>query len=230
MSDATTAPTRAPRRGGRRVVPRAERERQMLEAATALFTERGFDRVAMDQIAEAVGITKPMLYSYFDSKEGLYVACIELHARPLLETVQGAIRPDDPPEAQLWNALRAFFHFIDDNRREWSAFYVEGAGRGGAAAERIDQLRSEIADAVTVLLRRTAVEAGISPELQTELEVQARAAIGSAEALARWWLAHPDQADADLLALRLMNFTWMGWGDLLEGRLWLPPSGSDAGG
>lgn len=226
MADAATTPTSTPRR---RVVPRAERERQMLEAATTLFTQRGFEGVAMDEIAEAVGVTKPMLYSYFDSKEGLYVACIELHARPLLETVQGAIRPGDPPEAQLWKALRAFFHFIDDNRREWSVFYVEGAGRGGAAAERINQLRGEIADAVTVLLRRTALEAGISPELETELEVQARAAIGSAEALARWWIEHPAEADADLLALRLMNFTWMGWGDLLEGDIWLPPAGREDG-
>jgi AcrR family transcriptional regulator len=221
MTDVTAT---APRR---RVVPRAEREQQMLEAATALFTERGFDRVAMDQIAEAVGITKPMLYSYFDSKEGLYVACIERLAGPVMEAIQGAIRPGDAPESQLWSALRAFFHFVDDNRSQWSAFYVEGSGRGGAAAKRIDQLRGEIAEAVTALLRRTAVEAGISPNLQTEMEVQALAAIGAAETLAKWWIEHPEGADADLLALRLMNFTWMGWGDLLEGDIWLPPPGPD---
>src|SRR5688500_12358608 len=63
-------------KGLRRQVPRAEREEQMLAAATQLFAERGYANVPMDAIATQTGITKPLLYSYFGSKEGLYAACI----------------------------------------------------------------------------------------------------------------------------------------------------------
>ncbi len=49
----------------------------MIEAASRLFAERGFDGCSMEDIAKASGITKPMLYAYFDSKEGLFAACAE---------------------------------------------------------------------------------------------------------------------------------------------------------
>jgi AcrR family transcriptional regulator len=222
MAASRTSPPNA-RRRGRTVVPRGERERQMLEAAGRLFAERGFDGVSMDEIADAVGITKPMLYAYFDSKEGLFTACMERAARPLLDSVRAAIDPSGPPEIQLWRALLAFFHFVDDHRDEWSVFYVEAAGRGGGAAKRLRAVRDEVSAVMGELLRATAIAAGIAPELETELEVLAEALNGSSEALARWWIEHPDKADADLLALRLMNFAWMGFGDLLSGRLWLPP-------
>ncbi len=50
----------------------------MLRAAAQVFGERGYHRASMDEIAARAGITKPMLYSYFDSKEGLFAACEEL--------------------------------------------------------------------------------------------------------------------------------------------------------
>jgi AcrR family transcriptional regulator len=206
------------------VVPRREREQQMLDAASRLFTEHGFAGVSMDEIAEAVGITKPMLYAYFESKEGLFVACIERAAEPVLDVVRDAIDPDDPPDAQLWSGLLAFFGFVDEHRDEWSIFFVEASGRGGAAAARIGELRQEIRAALTTLLGQTAAEAGISPDLVPEIEAQAQALMGAAESVAEWWLRHPDEGSAELHALRLMNFAWMGYGNILRGELWLPPA------
>jgi AcrR family transcriptional regulator len=224
---ATPTPARTQpreRRGGRKVVPREEREQQMLEAASRLFTERGFAGVSMDEIAEEVGVTKPMLYAYFDSKEGLFVACIERAAAPMLDVVRAAIDPSDAPDAQLWSGLLAFFDFVDFNRDEWSIFFVEASGRGGAAAARIGELRREIRAALTTLLGQTAADAGISSELVSEIEAQAQALMGAVESVAEWWLRHPEEGSARLHALRLMNFAWMGYGDLLRGELWLPPA------
>ncbi|HEY2101407.1 MAG TPA: helix-turn-helix domain-containing protein, partial [Pseudonocardia sp.] len=55
----------------RRRVSRAERERQILDAASAVFAERGYQAASMDAVAERVGVTKPVLYDHFGSKEGL---------------------------------------------------------------------------------------------------------------------------------------------------------------
>ena len=46
--------------------------------------------------------------------------------------------------------------------------------------------------------------------------------VAATEAVAEWWLAHPEEP-MDLQALRLMNFVWQGFGDLVEGRIWVPP-------
>jgi AcrR family transcriptional regulator len=71
--------------------PRAERERQVLAAARALFAERGYGAVTMDDVAAAVGVTKPLLYVYFGNKERLYLACMEPAAEELREAVTGAV-------------------------------------------------------------------------------------------------------------------------------------------
>ena len=195
----------------------------MLEVATRLFAERGFNAVSMEEIAEEVGVTKPMLYAYFDSKEGLYLACIQRAGEPLLEAIRGAIDPAEAPESQLWAGLEAFFGFIDEHRALWSALFVEASARGGAAAAQLAKVRDEIIGELTQLLARTATGSGVAPELKAEIEFQSFALMGAVEALASWWLEHPE-APRDLMALRAMNFAWMGFGDLLEGRLWLPPA------
>lgn len=60
-----------------RRLPRAERRAQLIGVATDKFGERGFFPTSMDDIAEAAGITKPVLYQHFASKEDLYIAVIE---------------------------------------------------------------------------------------------------------------------------------------------------------
>ncbi len=67
-----------------RKVPREIREAQMLAEARRIFAERGFGATSMDEIAEACGVTKPMVYAYFGSKQGLYLACIEHSAGELV--------------------------------------------------------------------------------------------------------------------------------------------------
>jgi AcrR family transcriptional regulator len=56
----------------------------MLEVAHALFAERGYAAVTMDDVAAAAGITKPLLYNYFGNKERLYLACMEPAGEALL--------------------------------------------------------------------------------------------------------------------------------------------------
>jgi hypothetical protein len=54
-----------------------------------------------------------------------------------------------------------------------------------------------------------------------EVEALAQALVGAGESLANWWNEHPE-VTAEELASRLMNLTWMGLGDLYEGRRWEP--------
>src|ERR1700757_2494818 len=105
-------------------MPRSLREEQMLSAATRLFAERVFHDVSMEEIAEQVAITKPMLYAYFGSKEGLHAACIERAVGPLTARLEQAVDPGLPPERQLWEGLFAFFSFVAEERKLWTQLYV----------------------------------------------------------------------------------------------------------
>src|SRR5213078_1749466 len=88
-----------------RRLPRAVREQQMLDAAVAVFSRRGFHAASMDEIAEAAGVSKPMLYFYLGSKEELFGACIRREADRLTTAVAGAVSIESAPDRQLWEGL-----------------------------------------------------------------------------------------------------------------------------
>ncbi|HEV7845379.1 MAG TPA: TetR/AcrR family transcriptional regulator [Thermoleophilaceae bacterium] len=76
-------------------MPREVRERQLVELAEGLFAERGFAKASMDELARRAGVTKPVIYELFGSKEGLFRACLEGLALRLAEQIAEAARGAD---------------------------------------------------------------------------------------------------------------------------------------
>ena len=84
-----TAPDRAdPGRGPR--LPAAERRRQLLDVALEAFAANGFHVTSMDDIAEAAGVTKPVLYQHFRSKRALYLELLDDVGARLMEAITKA--------------------------------------------------------------------------------------------------------------------------------------------
>lgn len=168
-------------------LPRAERERQALEAAHALFAERGYARVTMDNVADAVGVTKPLLYRYFGNKERLYLACMEPAGELLTRTVVDAVTPTTTPADAVRAGLLAFFEFLDADRDAWRVLFDETLPVSGEVAKRVAEYR----DRVTGLVA-TAVLSQLPPSRRamdrSEVEALSAAVLGAAEALGRWWL------------------------------------------
>src|SRR4051794_33863796 len=125
----------APTRGR---LPRAEREQQILESAHALFAERGYAAGTMDEAAAAVGVTKPLLYTYFGNKDRLYLACMRPAGDAMLEAVVAAIEQTSTAPDALRSGIHAFFRFIDADRSAWRGLFGETlpAGGGGAGGVR----------------------------------------------------------------------------------------------
>jgi AcrR family transcriptional regulator len=180
---------------------RAEREDQTLEAARVLFAERGFAAVTMDEIAAAVGVTKPLLYTYFGNKEALYLACMEPAAEALVDTVAAAVDATETSADALRAGVHAFFIFVDADRSAWRVLFDEtlpaGAEPARRAAEQRERLTALVADAQLERLPPERRE-----EVKVQIEAMSAAMLGAAEALARWWLrtdAMSAAAAADLL-------------------------------
>ena len=72
-------------------MPRAQRRTQLLELATRVFTEKGYQATSMDDIAAAAGVTKPVLYQHFDSKESLYPEVLDIIAEAMLDEVRALV-------------------------------------------------------------------------------------------------------------------------------------------
>jgi AcrR family transcriptional regulator len=181
--------------------PRAVREAQMVAAAERLFAERGYHGVSMDQIAAASGISKPMLYDYFGSKEGLFLACVERARGRLFEEIASAVRGAGDAEGALRAGVAAFLAFADQQRETWTVLFGEGGSFGQAAAS----IRAEQAGLIAQLLRE-AVEWDGEPDAE-RLDAIAHIFVGAAEAIAFWAVDHPE-VSGDRVADHLMTVLW----------------------
>lgn len=199
----------------------------MLEVAERMFAAGGFHAVSMDAIADGAGITKPMVYAYFGSKEGLYAACMGAAEERLFAAI-GQGDPHAGAEEQLWAGLLAFFTFVDEHRDSWTVLFGEATWGAGPFAGEAARIRRRIARLVSGLLHRAAAAEGVEARRLLATEPLANALIGAAESLANWWLEH-DGESRETVSTWLMNFAWLGLGDLVEGRTWPPPHGSRSG-
>lgn len=169
------------RKGARRKLPRAERERQMLEVAARVFGRRGYHAASMDEIARACGVTKPMLYAYFGSKDGLYLATVDRMGSYLVAAVERLLEERDPVR-RLRQGVDLILNLIHQDRHGWAVLYAEGLGEG-PVARHVARYREQIVQAATVTL----AEAVPGRSLK-QAEPYAVGLLGAGEALARWWL------------------------------------------
>ncbi len=115
-----------------------ERRRQLLDAGAKVFATHPFEEITMRQIAEAAGVSKPLLYHYFPSKDDLFVAALTEAASEL----QALIEPsgEGTPVEQLTRSLDAYLGWIETNRETWSRL-MQSAAALPAARELIDGFR-----------------------------------------------------------------------------------------
>ena len=108
-------------------VPRAVRERQLLELAEELFAERGYAGASMDELCRRAGVTKPVVYELFGSKDGLFRACVEGSAARWPQVITAAVRARSPtPRRKLRAGGLAFLRFAADHRVAWDVLFGTG--------------------------------------------------------------------------------------------------------
>ncbi len=188
-------------------VPRAERERQMLAAAELVFAERGYQATSMDEIAARVGVTKPMLYEYFGSKDGLLRACLARARQQLQDATVAAASPGGAPREVMARALEAFFAFVDQHAAAWSVLQTEAVLQAGPGADEIEEIRRQQS------LHTQALLAGMPGGDRigvVELQVRAEMVTGACERVALWRAAQPHPLSAHQAAELVLDPLWPG--------------------
>ena len=176
-------------------VPRVVRERQLVDLGEELFAERGYAKASMDELARRAGVTKPVIYELFGSKEGLFRACLEGLALRLADAIADAARGADAagsvpdPEARLRAGGLAFLRFAQENRVAYELLYE---GRFSDAAVNVRRRQAAL---ILELMQEMAPD-DVDPR---ELEVAAHAVNSAYEGVAHWMWEHPE-SDVEELA------------------------------
>jgi AcrR family transcriptional regulator len=164
-------------------VPREVRERQLIGLAEQLFAERGYRGTSMEELASRAGVTKPMVYELFGSKDGVFRACVDRAVGQMARSVAEAVRAEAEPEARVRAGGLAFLRFAADNRVAWDLMSM-----GGQFAQQAVDIRRGQAELIHELMLELAPE-GVD---ERELEAAAWAVTAAYEGLAHWMWEHPD--------------------------------------
>ncbi len=168
-------------RGAR--LPRDQRRVQLLDAANEVFTTRGYHAAAMDDIAAAAGISKPVLYQHFDSKLELYLALLDQACDALVEVVRGGLDSTDHNADRVVAAMGAFFDFVSSTSGEFRFVFESDLTGDGRVQERLWRVNNDVADLIAAVI---AEDTRLPPE---HAQLLAISLVGLAQVGARYWVS-----------------------------------------
>ena len=115
-----------------------------------MFSRRGYHPSSIDEIAQAAGMSKALIYEHFESKLELHVSLIEMHAGELFERVAAAAAPGPDAAERLEAGLDAVFTFVEERRGAWQMLFRETADPETAAV--LDRVTAGVAALVAELI------------------------------------------------------------------------------
>jgi AcrR family transcriptional regulator len=184
-------------------LPASERRQQLLDTALATFARLGYRDASMNDIADAAGVTKPVLYQHFGSKRDLFLELLADLGSRLRSAVRDAVSSADGPRKQVEAGFSAWFNWVDTNRAGFSVLFDSEARRDPEFAEQAARSKRQIADTVAEFI----VADGLPSDRQRLL---AYGIVGMGESTCRRWLDKEIDLDADELAAQVSSLAWSG--------------------
>ena len=190
-------------------VPRALRERQILDIAEALFLSKGYDGTSIEEICRAADVSRPVVYDLIGNKAAIYLACVRRVRGVFEEALSEAAGSTADPLQKLQLGIDTWFKLLEDDPRILELLY--GKAGIGELAEELARERSRTVDTVIDNLRDAATHID-----HQRIEAYANLMSGAAEQLSRWWLANPHIPRQSIVET-MVEFVWSGVQRLLNG-------------
>jgi AcrR family transcriptional regulator len=198
----------------------AERREVIELAATEVFAERGYHAASMEEIARRSGVSVPVVYDHFASKQELHRRLLERHFAEL-RALWAARIDAEPSKGQLADAIDAWFAYVESHRFAWRLLFRETTGD-----PEIEAIHREVAaqsrDALLPMFARepaTATIAGTDAAEGIEMVWEVFRAV--LQGLALWWYEHQHVARERIVATA-MNAIWIGFERARRGESWSP--------
>ena len=178
----------------------------MIDVAMELFVSAGYQGTSIEDIATAAGVTRPIVYNLFGSKDKIYLACHK-RARECLNTrLIEAVGSASSFQDRLRAGIDGYFQFVERDSEAWRLLFGGGAAVAGSAAEEARHLRFDTVGKIAELLSPF-----MSDIERCVLEVNAHALSGAAEQVAKWWLEN-DHISRETVVDMLTSLLWAGFG------------------
>jgi AcrR family transcriptional regulator len=183
-------------------LPADQRRQQLLDVAREEFARQGFHATAMDDIADAAGVTKPVLYQHFPSKRALYVELLNDTGNRLLHALTEATTHAATRRERVEAGFLAYFRFVDDSRAGFRLLFSASVRSDPDFAEVVERVVSSASEVIAELIE--------IPASDEHRHVLANALVGMAESVSRHAFDERDTVDAERLARWISELAWFG--------------------
>lgn len=181
-----------------------QRRLQLIDISRQLFSLRGVDGTTIEEIARAAGVSKPIVYEHFGSKEALYMEVVTNEYRELLSRITESLSGDDSSRVLLEKAALAILTYIEDST-EGFRILVRDAPPSQPEGT-YSTLLTKVTEQVEHILADEFSRRGFSAE---DGSIYAQMLVGMVAMTAQWWLdaRHPDKRT---VAAHVVNLAWYG--------------------
>lgn len=195
----------------------SERRQQLLAAGRGVFAKTAYEAAAIEEVARAAGVSKPIVYEHFGSKEGLYAAIVDREMEALVQRVSASVATGSA-RARFENATLAFLTYV---AAEPDGFAVLTRDSPVAQARRgltrvIDDLAERIGDVFAAEFKK----AGMSPKVAP---IYANALVGMVTQVGQWWATEARGLSVEQVARHVAALGWMGLRHLPRTPKWILP-------
>jgi AcrR family transcriptional regulator len=183
-----------------------DRRSNIMMAGLEIFSEKGFHATAMDDIAERAGISKPILYQHFASKQDLYLGVLDERVDVLVAQVSNAIDSTTVNQARLEAAIACYFRLVDDADRGYRLIFESDFTTNHDVRARVEDVVAQVSRVVgTEVVRQTGMSMG-------EANILAGGLCGMAQAAAWRWLRLGRPIPMEQAVAQTLNLAWNGLG------------------
>ncbi|MEJ7649111.1 MAG: TetR/AcrR family transcriptional regulator [Nakamurella sp.] len=183
---------------------RSDRRVQLLTAARSVFSDQGYHASSMDDIAEAAGVSKPVLYQHFSSKLQLYVALLEISADEMVGRVRSALAAAEDNKERVRGTIRAYFDFVADNQQAYRLIFESDLHSEIEVQTLVDRATEGCVQALTETIMKN------TGEDQSHSRLLAAGLVGLSHVSARFWISEQTPIERDVAIELLSTLAWRG--------------------
>ncbi|MFC3850059.1 TetR/AcrR family transcriptional regulator [Corynebacterium hansenii] len=195
-----------------------ERRRQLLDIGRATFAERGLDGTSMEEIASRAGVSKPVVYEHFGTKDGLYREVVAEEMERLERVIAESISKGRS-RARIERAVIGLLTYVEEHTDGFTILARDPGSNTGLAT-----LLGNATGRVSHILGAAFTRAGLD---EAPAVLYSQALVGMVSQTAQWWLDErtgdgaggeqtpartPDgePLDRETVAAHIVNLCWNG--------------------
>ena len=183
-------------------LPAPARREQILDVALTVFATTGYHGASMNDVAEAAGVTKPVLYQHVESKRDLYQALLrESGTRMINSIIKGTSEATDG-KSLTELGYRSYFRWVATDTNAFQLLFASGARREREFSDVVRSITAEAAQTIAPL-----IDVDIDDVRRQTL---AHALVGLAEGASRMLVELGGDFDPDAIAHDVSSLAWAG--------------------